>query len=82
MHYCGSLTTQAHGCIAQGERLLAAPEAQAIERISPERAAELKRQIRAIIQEQEAVAAQVRQGMKQKETMKEEAGLVDASQRG
>jgi len=49
MHYCASLTTQAHGCIVQGERFLAAPEAQPTQRISPERALELKKQMRLAI---------------------------------
>jgi len=55
MHYCDSLTTQAHGCIAQADRLLGAPEAQPVKRISPERAAELKKQMRLAVQKKEEV---------------------------
>jgi len=59
MHYCDSLTTQAYGCIAQAQRLLNAPEALPVERISPERADELKRQLRLAVQEKQEEAGLV-----------------------
>jgi len=60
MHYCDAITTQAYGCIAQAQRLLNAPEAQPTQRISPERAQELKRQMKLAVQakENEALVAQ------------------------
>jgi len=46
VHYCNSLTTQAYGSIDKAQRLLDAPEMQPVERISPERAAEIRRQMK------------------------------------
>jgi len=67
MSCCDDLTTKARGCIALAQQLLGAPEAKKIERISPQRVDELKRQMGMTAQKQEVVAACSRQGKKEEE---------------